>query len=452
MGPENKFCADCEAKGPRWVSWNLGIFLCIRCSGIHSQNDKQLSNKIRVNLDTWTPEQIVNVCKRGNQWAKEYYEAKLPKDYQKPTTDSSLQYFMRDKYEHKKYITPTPPPFKSLEGLYENSSSEPAKKAKSKTNVSINPKKVEATKVTPVARPMGSTQTAVVNKPAVVSQPKLTSIDDLLGMDTPVEAAVPAAVSSAKKDASSPLSADLDFDIFQSAPPAATGGGNPSEASPFQTNDDATAAATNNSGGNKLMSKDSILSLYSQTPTVPVAVANSFQNPNTQFGGMQGQQMMTAPQQTMAAPNFSSTNPYYNQQTAQLQRGMYPNNVQQQQQQFPNQMAQMQWSQQQQGIRQQQQQQPQQLHMQMHQMNINNQMQPQQQQQQTGFNMQQYQGYTAQPSRNPFPMNNIGGSGGFNMQQQQRNFAAATPATGWNNGVGGTAANNGQTFSNHLWK
>ena len=84
-------------------------------------------------------------------------------------------------------------------------------------------------------------------------------------------------------------------------------------------------------------------------------------------------------------------------------------------------------------------------------MNINNQMQPQQQQQ-TGFNMQQYQGYTAQPSRNPFPMNNIGGSGGFNMQQQQRNFAAATPATGWNNGVGGTAANNGQTFSNHLWK
>lgn len=32
---ENKYCADCEAKGPRWASWNLGIFLCIRCAGIH---------------------------------------------------------------------------------------------------------------------------------------------------------------------------------------------------------------------------------------------------------------------------------------------------------------------------------------------------------------------------------------------------------------------------------
>lgn len=32
---ENKYCADCEAKQPRWASWNLGVFLCIRCAGIH---------------------------------------------------------------------------------------------------------------------------------------------------------------------------------------------------------------------------------------------------------------------------------------------------------------------------------------------------------------------------------------------------------------------------------
>ena len=32
---ENRFCADCDSKGPRWASWNLGVFLCIRCAGIH---------------------------------------------------------------------------------------------------------------------------------------------------------------------------------------------------------------------------------------------------------------------------------------------------------------------------------------------------------------------------------------------------------------------------------
>ena len=27
---DNKYCVDCDNKGPRWASWNLGLFLCIR--------------------------------------------------------------------------------------------------------------------------------------------------------------------------------------------------------------------------------------------------------------------------------------------------------------------------------------------------------------------------------------------------------------------------------------
>ena len=31
----NDRCADCSSPNPKWASLNLGIVLCIDCSGIH---------------------------------------------------------------------------------------------------------------------------------------------------------------------------------------------------------------------------------------------------------------------------------------------------------------------------------------------------------------------------------------------------------------------------------
>lgn len=101
---DNKYCVDCDAKGPRWASWNLGIFLCIRCAGIHRNLGVHISKVKSVNLDAWTPEHVAYVQRMGNSRARAIYEANLPDDFRRPQTDTALESFIRAKYEHKRYI------------------------------------------------------------------------------------------------------------------------------------------------------------------------------------------------------------------------------------------------------------------------------------------------------------------------------------------------------------
>ncbi|VDN58705.1 unnamed protein product [Dracunculus medinensis] len=101
---ENKYCADCEAKQPRWASWNLGVFLCIRCAGIHRNLGVHLTKIKSVNLDSWTAEQVQSMRVMGNKRAKQVYEAELPEHFRRPQTDQALESFIRAKYEHKRYI------------------------------------------------------------------------------------------------------------------------------------------------------------------------------------------------------------------------------------------------------------------------------------------------------------------------------------------------------------
>uniref|UniRef100_S4R8S2 Small ArfGAP 1 n=1 Tax=Petromyzon marinus TaxID=7757 RepID=S4R8S2_PETMA len=101
---DNKYCADCEAKGPRWASWNLGVFVCIRCAGIHRNLGVHISRVKSVNLDQWTPEQIQNIQEMGNRKARRLYEANLPDSFRRPQSDHAVEIFIREKYEKKKYM------------------------------------------------------------------------------------------------------------------------------------------------------------------------------------------------------------------------------------------------------------------------------------------------------------------------------------------------------------
>ncbi|KAI1400139.1 ArfGap-domain-containing protein [Hypoxylon fuscum] len=99
----NKICADCKRnKHPRWASWNLGVFVCIRCSGIHRGMGTHISRVKSVDLDSWTDEQLQSVLSWGNARANKYWEHKLATGH--VPSEAKIENFIRTKYELKRWV------------------------------------------------------------------------------------------------------------------------------------------------------------------------------------------------------------------------------------------------------------------------------------------------------------------------------------------------------------
>jgi len=235
--PSNRKCADCKRNDPRWASWNLGIFICIRCSGVHRSMGTHISKVKSVDLDTWTPDQIENMKKWGNYKANLYWEANMTE--RDKFQENNFERWIRSKYEFKRFVKsdeiPDPDTLPNENG--------------------------ESAKVTTTS----STKQSA--KP-------LVSTEEVQGVFS-------TSSSSKKPSNNNNASSSNDIFLFQdfAAPP------NSSSSNNNQTNATATAAAkvSNNSNQqNKNDFKNSILSLYntSSPSSKPANTNNSF----AQFG------------------------------------------------------------------------------------------------------------------------------------------------------------------------
>ncbi|NXG43030.1 SMAP2 protein, partial [Psilopogon haemacephalus] len=264
---ENKYCADCQAKGPRWASWNIGVFICIRCAGIHRNLGVHISRVKSVNLDQWTQEQIQCMQEMGNGKANRLYEAYLPENFRRPQTDQHPFFlcccwepfhpsFIRDKYEKKKYLD------RSIDITAFRKEKDDKWK---RSNEAVSERKLEPVIFEKVKMPQKKEETQQSRK----SSPKSEPVMDLLGLDAPVLTTIAnGRPSSLEKDLDLFASVGSNCDsrkVTGSMPTAGSAGSVPENLNLFPE-----PGGKGEEVGKKQLSKDSILSLYgSQTPQLP---------------------------------------------------------------------------------------------------------------------------------------------------------------------------------------
>uniref|UniRef100_A0ABI7YZY3 Arf-GAP with coiled-coil, ANK repeat and PH domain-containing protein n=1 Tax=Felis catus TaxID=9685 RepID=A0ABI7YZY3_FELCA len=105
--PGNASCCDCGLADPRWASINLGITLCIECSGIHRSLGVHFSKVRSLTLDTWEPELLKLMCELGNDVINRVYEAKVEKmgiKKPQPGQRQEKETYIKAKYVERKFV------------------------------------------------------------------------------------------------------------------------------------------------------------------------------------------------------------------------------------------------------------------------------------------------------------------------------------------------------------
>ncbi|KAL3477842.1 ArfGap-domain-containing protein [Aspergillus californicus] len=111
----NNWCADCNSTSKvEWVSINLGIVLCIECSGIHRSLGTHISKIRSLTLDVHSfSNDIVEILLQvGNRVSNMVWEATLDQS-QKPIASSTREQrlrFITAKYADRMFVQPLPSP------------------------------------------------------------------------------------------------------------------------------------------------------------------------------------------------------------------------------------------------------------------------------------------------------------------------------------------------------
>ena len=102
----NQECADCSTQNPTWASYNIGVFLCEKCCGVHRRIGTHISKPRSIDLDEWTPAHLEAMEVVGNTNADAYWCYNVPIGRSKPEEGDAMVIitdWIQSKYEQKQF-------------------------------------------------------------------------------------------------------------------------------------------------------------------------------------------------------------------------------------------------------------------------------------------------------------------------------------------------------------
>lgn len=105
----NPFCADCGAPNPDWAALNLGVLVCLECSGVHRSLGVHVSKVRSLRLDSLTDGEARLLLKLGNDKANAIWEGGMGRQQgwkkPEPTADRKARDdWIRSKYMWKGFV------------------------------------------------------------------------------------------------------------------------------------------------------------------------------------------------------------------------------------------------------------------------------------------------------------------------------------------------------------
>mmetsp|Transcript_49591 Transcript_49591/g.97232 ORF Transcript_49591/g.97232 Transcript_49591/m.97232 type:complete len:796 (+) Transcript_49591:71-2458(+) len=104
----NSVCADCQGPDPVWVSLNLGILVCLNCSGFHRSLGVHISQVRSLKMDKIDPFRMEYLTAVGNAVANSIWEENLDTT-SRPEPDAprdQWEVFIRSKYMERAWTNP----------------------------------------------------------------------------------------------------------------------------------------------------------------------------------------------------------------------------------------------------------------------------------------------------------------------------------------------------------